>query len=260
MENGRAETGFDPGTYGRSFAEVYDSWYPADTTTDAAVERISSLAGASGRILELGVGTGRLALPLAGRGHEVVGMDSSPEMLDLLAEKIRDAGLSGVVGVNGDVGNPTDWPDGRFDAVVAAFNLVFNLADEAAQRQAFAAAAGHLTPGGSLIIEAFIPAPIEDLGRLERNLELRSVSAAGVTLIATELDPATGVVVGQHIEMRDGEPLKLRPWRIRVVSPDEMDRWASAVGLVLVERHADWAMAGFSELGTNHVSVFRLAG
>ena len=67
MHKRNADDGFDPGTYGRSFADVYDSWYPADASTTSAVTRISALVGPNGRILELGVGTGRLALPLAGR-------------------------------------------------------------------------------------------------------------------------------------------------------------------------------------------------
>lgn len=270
-----ARLGFDPGTYGRSFAEVYDSWYPADADTASAVSRISSLAGAAGTILELGVGTGRLALPLVRLGHSVVGMDASREMLALLTDKAGPENSSGRVDpegretkarwgdmgcVLGDVANPDDWPESSFDVVVAAFNLVFNLADEAAQKSMFATARSHLTTTGSLIVEAFIPAPIDQFSGSELNLSLRSVSADGVTLIATETDPGTGVVVGQHIELHDGQLPRLRPWRIRVASPLEIDRWAAEAGLSLVERHADWAMGSYSELGTNHVSIYRIAG
>jgi hypothetical protein len=143
--------------------------------------------------------------------------------------------------------------------VVAAFNLIFNLADAESQARAFLAASDHMKPEGSLIIEAFIPAPLDGSGRPERNLELRSVTADGVTLIATEMDPATGIVRGQHIEMRDAQPLRLRPWHIRVASPAEIDAWAMAAGLELAERHADWAMSAYSELGTSHVSAYRPA-
>lgn len=184
-------------------------------------------------------------------------MDTSPEMLAHLAEKSRAAGVTPPVGVNGDVGDPTEWPDGEFDAVVAAFNLIFNLADEEAQARAFVAARQHLKLGGSLIVEAFIPAPRDGSAGPERNLELRSVTADGVTLIATEMDPATGMVWGQHIEMRDAQPLRLRPWHIRVASPAEIDTWALDADLELAERHADWAKTGYSELGTSHVSVYR---
>ncbi|HTO01318.1 MAG TPA: class I SAM-dependent methyltransferase [Microthrixaceae bacterium] len=257
MDKLSAHDGFDSGTYGRSFADVYDSWYPADPSTTSAITRISTLAGPRGRILELGVGTGRLAIPLVELGHEVVGMDASPEMLALLTEKAAEIDMTQLSGTLGDVGNPHDWPAGEFDAVVAAFNLIFNLGDEDSQRRAFAAALDHLSANGSLIIEAFIPAPKDESAGPERNLELRSVTADAVTLIATEMDPTSGVVRGQHIEMRDGEPLRLRPWHIRVATPAEMDSWAHDVGLVLVERHSDCDMSEFTELGTNHVSVYR---
>ncbi len=259
MEKPTSDRDFDPGMYGRSFAEVYDSWYPADSATDSAVGRISTLAGDNGRVLELGVGTGRLAIPLVALGHRVIGMDASPEMLAALDAKSRAAGTTDLVGVPGDVGDPADWPEGEFEVIVAAFNLIFNLADEATQMSAFGAAAGHLRPGGALVVEAFIPPPHEYSDRPERNLELRSVSPAGVTLIATEMEPGTGVVVGQHIELCDGELPRLRPWRIRVASPADMDRWATRAGLELTERHADWAGSDYSEAGTNHVSVYRRA-
>src|SRR5690606_5445688 len=137
------ETGFDAGTYGRSFAEVYDRWYPAEGSTEAAVRRLAELAGPAGRVLELGVGTGRLALPLAAAGLSVTGMDASPGMLAVLRRKAEGSatiGAGAVATVLGDVGSPADWPEGPVDLVVAAFNLVFNLVDAGAQRACFEAA------------------------------------------------------------------------------------------------------------------------
>jgi hypothetical protein len=78
-----------------------------------------------------------------------------------------------------------------------------------------------------------------------------------VVLIATDSDPATGVVIGQHIELVDGEPVRLRPWRIRVADPAELDRLAAVAGLELAERHADWSGTEFDPHGTAHVSVYR---
>lgn len=250
-------TGFDAGTYGRSFADVYDRWYPADPETDAAVERVAALAGAhgAGRVLELGVGTGRLAIPLAARGHEVVGLDSSEEMLELLATKRAEAGVS-VATVRGDVGDGAAWPAGPFDVVVAAFNLVFNLSEAGAQQQLFRHAASAIGRSGALVVEAFLPAPLE---RDERRLEVREVTVDAVVMIATEASAADGVVVGQHIELRDGEPVRLRPWRIRTAGTDELDALASGAGLVLAERHADWTGTAFDPHGTAHVSVYRAA-
>jgi len=255
MDETSSGRGFDAGTYGRSFADVYDQWYPSDPDTDAAVRRVSDLASSpapGGRVLELGVGTGRLALPLVAAGHEVVGMDASAEMLEQLAAKADGASVRAV---HGDVGDPDAWPDGPFAVVVAAFNLVFNLADATAQQQLFRAAAGVLDGDGSLLVEAFLPAPLEVV---ERRLEVRAVTADAVVLIATDASPADGVVVGQHIELRDGEPVRLRPWRIRVATPDQIDDWAERAGLELAERHADWAGREFDPHGTAHVSRYRL--
>lgn len=250
---------FDPGTYGRSFAEVYDEWYPSDASTDAAVQRIAHLAGGSGAdtgrgsVLELGVGTGRLAIALAERGCRVHGLDASVEMLELLAAKSSEAGVQ-VPSSLGDVADPTAWPEGRFDVVVAAFNLLFNLGSAKEQARCFDAAAAALAPGGSFVVETFLPAPLE---QRERRLEVREVTAAGVVLIATDSDPEDGVVTGQHIELADDEPVRLRPWRIRVAGVEELDEMAGAAGLTLVARHADWSGSPFDPHGAGQVSTYR---
>lgn len=245
---------FGPGTYGRSFADVYDDWYPPDGSTGAAVQRIAELAGTGGRVLELGVGTGRLAIPLADRGLRVTGMDASEEMLDLLRAKSQRDGSPAVATALGDVGTPTDWPEGPFDVVVAAFNLVFNLTDGEAQAKCFRAASSVLAPGGALVVEAFIPAPME---HRERALEVREVAADRVVLIATDSEPSAGVVTGQHIELIDGAPVRLRPWRIRVAGVAELDGYASSAGLAVGDRYGDWAGAPYDPHGRGHVSVYR---
>lgn len=93
-----ADDRFDPATYGRSFADVYDAWYPTDEVTGATVAHVAALAGPGGSVLELGVGTGRLALPLAERGLSVTGLDASPDMLDRLAAKDPDGRVRAVPG------------------------------------------------------------------------------------------------------------------------------------------------------------------
>lgn len=251
--DGDPDPAFGPDTYGRSFADVYDEWYPADTATVAAVERIHQLAGAGARILELGVGTGRLALPLAALGHEVVGLDSSTEMLDRLAiNAAGSADSSGSIdGVRGDVADGAAWPAGPFQVVVAAFNLVCNLTDVAAQSAMFVQAHAALAPGGVLVVEAFVPHPVD---HAERRLEVREVSAEQVVLIASRTDPDLGVVIGQHIQLRDGEPVRLRPWRLRPTSPAELDRLAGLAGLERVDRRDGWDGAG---LGDACVTTYR---
>jgi SAM-dependent methyltransferase len=241
----------DPGTYGRSFADVYDRWYPADDDTTAAVARITSLAGPGGSVLELGIGTGRLALPLAAAGLPVTGIDSSPEMLE---RHLAKDGADGIVVCPGDVADADAWPAGPFRVVVAAFNLLLNLPDDDAQAATVALAASRLAPGGHLVVEAVLPAPLD---RRERRVEVREVADDVVVLIATDADPDTGLVLGQHVELRDGQPVRLRPWRVRMAGPDDTDRWAAAAGLELVDRHGDWAGAPFGPHGPRHVSCYR---
>lgn len=241
----------DPGTYGRSFADVYDDWYPSDDDTVAAVARVAALAGPAGRVLELGIGTGRLALPLAASGLSVSGIDSSPEMLEVLRAK---PGADAVAVRRGDVADPAAWPEGPFDVVVAAFNLLLNLPDERSQAATVALAAGHLAPGGHLVVEAVLPAP---LASRQRRVEVREVADDVVVLIATDADPDSGLVRGQHVELRDGEPVRLRPWRVRMAGTAEVDRWADAAGLARVDRHGDWAAAPFDPHGPRHVTCYR---
>lgn len=245
---------FDASTYGRSFADVYDDWYPSDDATDDAVERLDALVGAGpGDVLELGVGTGRLALPLAARGHRVQGIDSSEEMLDLLGAKQRDNEPQVEVHL-GDLASAERWPDGPFDLVVAAFNMVFNLTGDGDARALFDAASTSLRDGGRFVVECFVPARFDDA---DRRLELRSVELDRVVLIATTADPVTSIVTGQHIELRDGQPVRLRPWRIRVAVPAELDALADAAGLELESRHADWSGTPFDADSAAHVSVYR---
>nr|AGC71183.1 methyltransferase [uncultured bacterium A1Q1_fos_568] len=242
------DDGFGPDTYGRGFADVYDRWYPPDDSTDQAVRLISELAGPAGHVLELGVGTGRLAVPLAAAGHTVVGLDSSAEMLEQLAAKLgpdstdlsagrADRGRIDARLVDlADAGS--EWPPGPVDVVVAAFNLICNLVDPATQESLFLRCARVLRPGGRLVVETFVAEPVE---RRERHLEVRQVTADAVVLIASDTDPVLSLVTGQHIELRDGEPVRLRPWRLRFTSPDELDRWAVAAGFTLEAVWSDWA-------------------
>jgi SAM-dependent methyltransferase len=255
MDHGAGPTegtdgGFDAGTYGRSFADVYDDWYPDDDATAAAVALVVGLCGAGGRVLELGVGTGRLALPLAAAGLEVTGLDASPEMLERLRDKDPDGSVRTVTG---DVGDAAAWPEGPFDVVLAACNLICNLADAGDQEACVRTSASRLRPGGRLVVEAFVPAPLQ----AGRHVEVTEVRGDVVVMIATESDPTTGVVTAQHVELRDGAPVRLRPWRIRVASPAEIDTWAARAGLECEERHADWSGSAFDPVGASQVTLYR---
>jgi SAM-dependent methyltransferase len=249
--------GFAAHTYGQGFADVYDRWYPPDDATAAAVAAIGELAGPQGRVLELGVGTGRLAVPLAEAGHPVVGLDASADMLERLVDNAGHLPEGAVQGIEIDLASSTPWPEGPFDVVVAAFNLVCNLVDPAAQASMFRRSAAALAPGGHLVVESFVPALPE---HRQRHLELREVRAESVVLIASDTDPVEGVVTGSHIELRDGEPVRLRPWRLRLTSTEELDGWAEAAGFELVRSRPGWAPDPDAEApGVSRVAVYRLA-
>lgn len=242
----------DATAYGRSFADVYDDWYPPDSQSEAAAAEIEALAGTSAargvtaRVLELGVGSGRLAIPLVERGLIVVGIDASDAMLSQLAQKSSDR----VAALVGDVSDPAAWPEGPFDVVVAAFNLICNLLDVERQRRLFELAAGVLDAEGTFVVEVNEPVDEPQSARLD----VRHVTDESVVLMATQFDAGSGIVVGQHIELRDGVAPKLRPWKVRLTTLDELDGWAASAGLRLVGRTAGW-----DDDGASVVSRYRRA-
>ena len=240
----------DPSAYGRSFADVYDQWYadaPVDEITAFLTARLSGCA----HVLELGIGTGRIALPLATSGFRVSGVDASEEMVAHLRAKPGGDELDVTIA---DAADAAHFPRGPFDAVIAAFNLIFNLADRTAQSTCLANAAASLHPGGLLVLEAFVPAAMHEP---TRDLVTRSVSEMGVVLIATETDPTRSVVHGAHIELTDDQ-VRVRPWRVCVATPDELDELATGAGFTLAERHGSWAGAPFVVGDSaHHISVYR---
>jgi len=242
----------DSGRYGRSFADVYDQWY-ADAPTGDLVEFVAARIPPGSSVIELGVGTGRVALPLSTAGFAVIGIDASPEMLDRLRAK---PGAEAIEAVLGDAADPSCYPTGTAAAVLAVFNLLFNLADADAQARCLAASAHALRPDGILVVEAFVPDPITER---RRELVTRSVEPDRVVLIATDADPDAQTIDGSHIEITD-TGTRLRPWRIRVADPASLDAMAQSAGLALTERWEDFAgrpfVAGDS---THHVSVYRKA-
>jgi len=239
----------DVGRYGRSFADVYDAWY-ADAPADGLVAFVAARAPTGADVLELGVGTGRVALPLADAGFRVAGIDASAEMLDRLAAK---PGSERVTARLADAADVDAYPPASADVVLAVFNLLFNLTGPDDQARCLLGCARALRPGGRLIVEAFVPDVV-----VERRTDLvtRSVDDGGVVLIATDADPATQIVHGSHIEITE-HGTRLRPWRVKVATPDALDALAAAAGLTLDERHEDVDETPFVEgESTHHVSVY----
>lgn len=260
MDNHNQPDEHDAQQYGRSFSDVYDNWYPADDRSEAAVAYIAQLLQPEERILELGVGTGRLAIPLAERGFVVDGIDASAEMLATLGEKLGNFNNRGgptvtVRSVLGDVADPKAWPHERYSVILGAFNLLFNITAPGGIEKVFQLAATHLSDAGVFVIETFEPELPE---QTQSEMTVKSVSVAGVELIATTTDPNTQQVVGQHIELRT-QPnttlaeVHLRPWTLRVATLEQLDQFAKVAGLQLQQRFDSWAAArNFAEKSGSH--------
>ena len=242
--------GYRPETYGERVADVYDELFADVSDVGANVAFLDSLVvRRPARILELAVGTGRLAIPLAGLGHDVTGIDVSEEMLD----RLRAADADQLVSiVHGDMVD--DLPAGRFDLVFVAFNSLFMLADAGRQRDCFAAVADVLAPDGAFVVEAFVP---WEPPRGGSHVVVRSMTADRVVLAADITDPAAQVVHGQFVELVEGQPVRLRPYVLRWSRPGELDDWATTAGLRLAERFADVERAAFTHDSPFHVSVYR---
>ena len=246
--------GYRPATYGDAFADVYDEWYGDLPDRDDAVETLAALAGAGGgRLLELGVGTGRLAAPLAAAGVDVWGVDASTAML---AGLVKRPGGDLVHARLGDLADPAACLDGAppFDVVVVAFNTLFLLPTEADQRQCFARVAPLLAPDGWLVVEAFVPA--DPPASVASEVEQSPVGGDRPVLTVSEHHPAQQLVLGQHLTRSDDGTVRQRPWLLRYATPAQLDEMAAAAGLVLAERWAGWDRRPFDDDATVHVSAY----
>ena len=246
--------GYTRSSYGDAFADVYDEWYTGISDADVSADVVAALAAASAaavpRVLELAVGTGRLAIPLADRGVDVVGIDASAAMLDRLRARDPDGRVTCILGDMVE-----DLPAGPFDAVLLAYNSLFNLEDADRQAACFAAVAARLAPRGAFVVEAFVP---EDPPREGTVVTMRSMTAGEVVLSISEHDPAGQRAAGHLVQFTDGERVRLRPWAIRYAPPAELDAMAAAAGLDLVSRWEDFAGHRFDDDSPRHVSVYRL--
>ena len=253
--------GYDASTYGDRFADVYDEWYDDPAETDACVAFLTDLAhrtaaaGATGgdgaeapRVLELGVGTGRLALPLAAAGLRVTGLDASEQMLARLAAK---PGSDRVEAVVGDMAGPL--PHGPFDVALVARNTLFNVTTEAAQASCLAEVARVLTPQGRLAVEAFVPA---EEPAPTSSVEVRRITADRVLLFVDRHDPDAGEAWSSCVDI-GADGITLRPCHIRYLAPRDLDAAAAAAGLTLDHRVGGWDGSAFDDDSTHHVSLYR---
>ncbi|MGI5127268.1 class I SAM-dependent methyltransferase [Pseudonocardia sp. CA-107938] len=234
---------FDARRYGEDWADVYDEVHEGAVDTRATVDGLASLVGEPAAILEYGAGTGRLAIPLAERGHEVVAVEISEPMLAQLRAK---PGADRVTAVLGDM---TDVAlDRTFDLVFVAFNSIFALGSQDDQVRLFANAATHLRPGGRFALETVV----------SREPKPRIVQLGGTRVAMTtgELDPVTGRYSGTWV-LVGADGISVRPITGRHVGHAEMDLMARLAGLELEHRWTDWSRAPFTAGSHGIVTVYR---
>jgi SAM-dependent methyltransferase len=241
-------TDFDPTAYGAGIADDYDDLYAGSWDTDATVERLVDLAE-GGPVVEFGIGTGRLALPLVARGLDVHGIDASAEMVGKLRRKPGGARIPVELGDFSEVHVGSD-----FALVVLAFNTIFALPDQEAQVRCFANAARHLRPGGRFVIEAWLP----DLAGFSGNRAVRPrvLKPDVVSIEVAELDPVRQMLRTTQAVMRDGS-VRLYPANHRYAWPAELDLMGQLAGLRLIERGEDWAGRPFTAESRAHVSLYQ---
>ena len=220
---------------GVRYDESAGSYFEPETI-EATVDFLEPLA--SGGALELAIGTGRIAVPLAARGVRVAGIDYAPPMVEQLRRKSSD--------ITVEIGDySTTHVDGRFSLVYLVFNGIQNQTTQEAQVAAFENAAHHLAPGGSFVIEVGMlgTAPLEIFNFSETHVGI------------DERDPATQRLISHHFSLRDGV-WTLGSGEFRSVSPAELDLMARIAGLELRERWANWDRSPFTAESGKHVSVW----
>ncbi|WP_043621587.1 class I SAM-dependent DNA methyltransferase [Nonomuraea candida] len=239
--------GFDPSAYGRAIADIYDATVE-DLPTDATVEQLHQLAG-DGPVLEFGVGTGRLALPLAARGLTVAGIDGSPDMVELLRAKPGGERVSVTVG-----DFATTRVEGSFSLVALTTNTIFALPSQDAQVDCFRNAAAHLRAGGRFVVEAWVPDPAAF--RRGAALRLLSLSEDVVLAEAARISPAEQFMRTTKVRLTS-DGVRLLPADHRYAWPAELDLMARLAGMEREHRWADWHRTPFGDDSRAHVTVYR---
>jgi SAM-dependent methyltransferase len=227
--------------YDESSADMF-----APAVVDPAVDVLAELAG-DGRALELAIGTGRIALPLAARGVPVHGI----ELSEAMAARLRAKPGAEAIGVTiGDMA--TTRVDGTFSVAYLVFNTIGNLTTQAQQVACFRNAAAHLEPGGCFVIEVGMP----ELQRLSAGEPFVVFDAGETHWGIDEYDVARQGLVSHHFSVVDGHVEKVS-MPFRYVWPAELDLMAELAGMRLRDRWADWGREPFTNESRKHVSVWQ---
>jgi SAM-dependent methyltransferase len=232
-------------TYGDRIAEVYDEQY--GEYDPAMIDFLHDFAG-GGPVLELGIGTGRVAIQLQERGISVQGIDASEAMVAKMREK------PGGKKIEVQIGSFTQFElEQKFQLVYVVFNTFFALLTQDEQLSCFQSVSRHLASGGAFVLEAFVP----DLARFENHQTVRAVDLTEdiVRMDISRHDPVTQQISSQHVFLTE-EGTKLYPVKLRYVWPSEMDLMARLAGLELKHRWSSWTKTEYSKDSGKHISVY----
>ena len=238
----------EDGYFGERVAARYDESYSdmfEPSVVDAVVEVLAGLAG-GGRALELGIGTGRIALPLARRGVAVHGIDLSRAMIARLRAKPGGKAIGVTIG-----DFATARADGMFTVAFLVFNTIMNLTTQAEQVACFRNGADHLEPGGCFVIEVMIP----DLRRLPAGQTIVPFHVSPTRWAFDVYDIATQTMSSNYVDIT-GSRGEYRSTPFRYVWPAELDLMAQLAGLQLRERWDGWTREPFTSESRQHVSIW----
>ena len=238
----------DDGYFDERVAARYDESEPEmfdPAVVDPVVDFLVELAG-EGRALELAIGTGRIALPLAQRGVPVHGIDMSKAMVARLRAKPGGEDIGVTIG---DFATTT--VEGTFTVAYLVFNTIQNLTTQAEQVACFRNVAAHLEPGGCFVIEVAVPS----LRRLPPGETLRAFHLSETRWGIDEFDVASQGLISHHFQIVDGR-VERNSVPFRYVWPEELDLMAQLAGMTLRERWSCWAREPFTSESRKHVSVW----
>jgi len=246
-EHNRGMENYEPIlSFGEDTAEVYDDVKRGDEV--ATVAFLEHLAG-GGPALELAIGTGRIALPLAARGVQVDGIDLSPAMVARLRAKPGGDQIAVTMGDFAEVPVP-----GAYRLIFVVFNTLFNLLTQDDQVRCFENVAAHLTDDGSFVVEAFVPTFLTRL-RTDQYVDAEAIGVDQVRLDVGRHDPVTQRLNESHVVL-SSEGVRLYPIVTRYAWPSELDLMARIAGLRLKDRWAGWNQEPFTAASSTHVSVY----
>jgi SAM-dependent methyltransferase len=243
--------GGDPAEYGDRIADVYDDWHGERDDVSPVVEFLASRAGER-PVLELGIGTGRIALPLAARGLRVDGIDASERMVQRLHGKPGGKSLAVTIGDFADV----RAPGGPYGLVYVVFNTFFALLTQEDQVRCFGNVAASLLPGGAFVMEAFVPdLNLYDHG--QQRVRVDGFEQDATRLSATLHDRATQRFRARHMVL-SADGVQTYPVELRYAWPSELDLMARLAGMEPAGRWEGWERRPFTSASPTHVSVWQM--